>query len=196
MISRSYQRMNNYQAAIDNLYSLLQLSDNVFIKDDIYYYLGWLYLEIGSFKEAQSAFALISKNKTDFQTEKLNERIADSESIRRKSPVTAGFLSMFPGAGYLYCNRYRDAGVSFLITGATAVGAYECFDKELYALGGILSLASLGFYAGSIYGSITSAHKFNTMEQKEFVRDLQREFKPGLWIDKNKNLLIGMTYRF
>ncbi|MEZ4550715.1 MAG: hypothetical protein R2860_13730 [Desulfobacterales bacterium] len=91
-----------------------------------------------------------------------------------KRPLTAGLLSVIPGGGYLYCGRYQDALTAFFINSALIYAAWECFDKELYGLGGIITVIETGFTRGSIYGGISSAHKFNQARENEFVRDLKR----------------------
>jgi len=84
-------------------------------------------------------------------------------------------LSVIPGAGYLYLERYQDALISLLVNTALIFAAYEAFDNDLYVLGGIISFVELGFYAGNIYGATTSAHKINR-SQKPFPVDRRYSF--------------------
>ncbi len=206
MISRCYQRVRNYPSAINNLIYFKQLTDDAYLADKIYYQLGWLYLEIGDFKRARSAFSSISiVNQADYNTENLNTDLNVHTEIPKKNPTTAGILSIIPGGGYLYCGRYRDALTAFLVNGALIYGAYECFDEDLYALGGMITALEVGFYAGNIYGGVSSAHKYNLSKQNEFVQDLKNKFNPdshsvlnpelSMRI-KSKGILLGMTYRF
>lgn len=206
MISRCYQMVRNYPSAINNLIYLKQSTDNADLADKIYYQLGWLYLETGDFIRARSAFSSISiVNQTEYDTEKLNAHLNAHAEIPQRNPIAAGILSIIPGGGYLYCGRYQDALTAFLVNGALIYGAYECFDEDLYALGGMIAALEVGFYAGNIYGGVSSAHKYNQSRKNEFVQGLKNRFNPdvhsGLNLDlsmriQSKGILLGMTYRF
>lgn len=206
MISRCYQMVRKYPSAINNLMYLKQLTDDADITDKIYYQLGWLYLETGDFIRARSAFSNIRIiSQPDFDTEKLTADLSAHTEIPKKNPITAGILSIIPGGGYLYCGRYQDALTAFLVNGALIYGAYECFDNDLYALGGMITTLEIGFYAGNIYGGVSSAHKYNQSRQNEFVQGLKNKFNPdvhsGLNLNlsmgsKSKGIMLGMTYRF
>ncbi|MDA3896566.1 MAG: hypothetical protein PF482_10505 [Desulfobacteraceae bacterium] len=206
MISRSYQRIRNYAAAINNLIYLQQMADDKTLADKIFYQLGWLYLESGDFSQARIAFSNISiANQGAYDTKKIHADLSASAEILQKNPLTAGILSIIPGGGYLYCGRYRDAFTAFLVNSALIYGAYECFNEDLYALGGMISALELGFYAGNIYGGVSSAHKFNLRQQNEFVQNLKKKYNPDAHSTLNLNLsmriqsddiLLGMTYRF
>jgi hypothetical protein len=182
------------------------LTDDADITDKIYYQLGWLYLETGDFMRARSAFSSIRIiSQPDFDTEKLNADLSAHTEIPKKNPITAGILSIIPGGGYLYCGRYQDALTAFLVNGALIYGAYECFDNDLYALGGMITTLEIGFYAGNIYGGVSSAHKYNQSRQNEFVQGLKNTFNPDVHSGLNLNLsmgieskgmLLGLTYRF
>jgi len=206
MVSHCYQRVRNYSSAIENLIYLKQVTADTDLSDKIYYHIGWLYLESGDFDRAHSAFSNISiANQTVYNTGNLKIDLSAHAEIPQKNPITAGIFSIIPGGGYLYCGRYRDALTAFIINSALIYGAYESFDEDLYAIGGIMAVFELGFYAGNIYGGVSSAHKFNLREQNKFVQglkkkfnpDLNPKFKPGLSMNiKSKDILLGMTYYF
>jgi len=200
MISRCYQRSGNYKAAIENLTYLIRLSGDKALVDKAWHQMGWLYLESGEFGEARAAFDRISSSgRTDFDMNALEAQLNGQGAIPQKSPVTAGILSVVPGGGYLYCERYQDALIAFFFTGAFIYGAVESFNQDLYALGGMMSLVGLGFYSGSMYGGITSAHKFNQAKKSEFVRELKNkrgvDFSAGAGI-REKEILAGLLVRF
>jgi tetratricopeptide (TPR) repeat protein len=198
MISQSYQRSENYKAAIENLAYLIRLSEDKAVTDQAWHRMGWLYLESGEFVKARAAFDRISPSgRTDFDMDDLDAQLSGQGIISQKNPLTAGILSVVPGGGYLYCERYQDALIAFFFTGAFIYGAVESFDHDLHALGGMMSLVGLGFYTGSMYGGITSAHKFNQAKKSEFVREIKKkrgvDFSTGF---RGKEILLGMTYRF
>lgn len=80
---------------------------------------------------------------------------------QQKSPAVSGLMSMLPGGGFAYCNRYHDALAALLINGALIYASVEAFDDGNQALGALLGTIELGFYGGNIYGGISSAHKHN-----------------------------------
>ena len=82
-----------------------------------------------------------------------------------------------PGAGHLYCERYRDALTAFIVNGLFAWAAYEAFDNESPALGSLISVVAFGFYSGSIFGSVSGAHKFNQNQTQHFIETLKSEKK-------------------
>jgi hypothetical protein len=73
-----------------------------------------------------------------------------------------------PGGGQLYCARYQDALTAFLINAGLIWAAWEAFDNELYALGGVIGFVEFGFYAGNIYSASASAHKYNRDRSADF----------------------------
>ena len=179
MISRCYQKIRNLPAAIENLYYLKQITDDKKLHDKIFYHLGWLFIESGDFDRGHIAFSNISpENQTAYQIDDIQSDLAVIHKLPRKQPVLAGLLSIIPGGGYLYCGRYQDALTAFLINSALIVGAYESFDEELYAIGGMITVLGAGFYAGNIYGGVSSAYKFNQAQKNDFVRRLEKKFVP------------------
>ncbi len=97
------------------------------------------------------------------------------EEVPQKSPATAGILAVLPGVGHLYCERYRDAGIAFVLNAAFIWGMVEAFKNEDYVVGGILTFFELGWYSGNIYSAISSAHKYNRTKKKEYLDGLERE---------------------
>jgi hypothetical protein len=89
-------------------------------------------------------------------------------------------LSIVPGGGQLYCNRYQDAMTAFLINAGLIWAAWEAFDNEQYALGSVISFVEFGFYAGNIYGAVSSAHKYNRDRIAEFRERLNQRRQMSL----------------
>ncbi|MFZ2631008.1 MAG: tetratricopeptide repeat protein [Desulfosalsimonadaceae bacterium] len=198
MVSRCYQRSGNYRSAIENLTYLIRLSGDKAVADKAWHQIGWLHLESGDFDQARAAFDRISlPGRANLDMDTLDAELKGQTAMPRKSPVTAGILSLIPGGGYLYCGRTQDALIAFLFTGVFMAGAAESFDQDLYVLGGMMSLVGLGFYGGSMYGGISSAHKFNQAKKSEFVQQLKKRMGVDLSARiQKKEILLGMTYRF
>ena len=98
-------------------------------------------------------------------------------SRTKKSPALAGTLSIIPGGGQLYTHRPKDAAVAFVLSVGTFWAAHDAFDNDQNALGSLLAVIGLGFYAGNIYGAVTSAHKYNRNATEEFIENLKRNTK-------------------
>ena len=188
MISECYLRLNAPGPAISNLHNLIIIADDGDVRDEAYYKAGWICLEMASWEKARSYFDKISpENKNKYQLEKLSAELDKKNSIHRKSPQLAGYLSVIPGAGYLYCGRYRDAMTAFLLNGALIYAAYKSFDNDNYALGGIVTLVEMGFYTGSIYGSVNSVRKYNRNKTRRFIEHLKENAKISLSAGSKKD---------
>jgi len=112
----------------------------------------------------------------------------------RKNPGLAGVLAVVPGAGFLYCERYQDALVSFVLNAGLMVAAYEAFDQGNEALGGVIGLVETGFYTGNIYGSMTAAHRYN---QNAVLNILNTQFSLTSGLDmENKAWALGLKFDF
>jgi len=197
-ISDAYMKLNAFDPAIINLNNLILVAHDGEVRDEAYYRLGWIYLETASWEEGRKYFSKISvKNKDKYRLEKLAAELDKEKLISKKNPKLAGFLSVLPGAGFLYCERYQDALIAFLLNGALIYAAYESFDAENPALGGLLAFVEVGFYAGNIYGSVTSAHKYNRKKTGLFLEKLKDHVKINLSADvKNKGVCLSFRFGF
>jgi len=172
MISRCYQELNDYNSAILILQQLNQASDDPQRNREIKLLLGWLYIDKGDFSKARTHFEHMDD--TDYTG--ICDQLTKNQRAPYKSPIMAGLFSIIPGGGYLYCGRYRDAMISFLINGVLIFAAYESFDENLNALGGAISAIELGFYSGNIIGSVSSADKHNHLQKRRFIEKLKTDF--------------------
>ncbi len=198
MISACYRGLKDYPAAINNLHALAGLTEDPNTRDRVFYNLGLLYLESKDFENARVFFNRISHaHRAQYQAEAAVARLDDAQRIPRKSPVIAGLASIVPGGGYLYCKRYRDALFAFLINSALICAAVEGFDDGYYSLGGLLAAVEAGFYAGNIYGGVSSAHKYNQAREGEFVVDFIKGFGFDLSAGGNaEGFILGVSCRF
>ena len=177
-IGEAYVQLKRYDEALINLENLITIALDPNIRDEAYYQCGWVYLEKGFWKHAQACFDKISaQNREKYRLKHLLKELENKKAVKHKDPTTAGLLAIVPGAGHLYCERYRDALVSFLVNGALILAAYETFDNDQNALGAIITFVELGFYSGNIYSAVSSAHKYNRDEQNRFFRYLKQNAK-------------------
>ena len=177
-ISEVYVQLKRYDEALINLENLIAIAPDQGIKDEAYYQCGWIYLEKGLWEDAQPCFEKISAtSRNKYRLEQLRKELDKKKLLKHKSPFVAGLLAIVPGSGHLYCERYIDALVSFLVNGALIFAAYEAFDNDQNALAGIISFVEVGFYSGNIYSATSSAHKYNLDEKKRFFRYLKDHAK-------------------
>jgi len=198
MAVESMLRLGRQSAALTTLHHLEIQSDDSDVRDEANYRMGWIFLDSSNWGQARRAFDKISqKNQARYRLTDLINHLDETDDIDRKSPGLAGALAIIPGGGYLYCKRYRDALISFLINGALIYAAYEAFDNDLIALGSLITFVEIGFYSGNIYGSISSAHKYNRDRQSGFVDHLKKNVRIKLSSrPQNKGLELSLQYRF
>jgi tetratricopeptide (TPR) repeat protein len=199
-IGEAYVLLKHYEMALTGLNDLITIAPDQEIRDEAYYKKGWVYLEMGLWEKARGCFEKISsQNRERYNLEKLSIELDGKMPIGRKNPTVAGLLAIIPGAGHLYCERKRDALISFLLNGAMIYAAYEAFDNDLYALGGIITLFELGFYSGNIYSAVSSAHKYNRNERNRFLKYLKEHARISLSLvqpNKDKSLLLSCQFSF
>ncbi len=175
MLSRSHARQGMIEQAMVDLHNLMASSSEADVIDRARYELGWLHVDQGRWKHADREFSRITpSNQNRFQVSDLNQALAQSEAIPTKNPATAGWLAIVPGGGQLYCARYQDAATAFLINAGLIWAAWEAFDNHNYALGSVISFVEFGFFSGNIYGSVSSAHKYNRDRITEFRQRLNQ----------------------
>jgi tetratricopeptide (TPR) repeat protein len=198
MISEAHVNLNTFGPAIINLNNLITITHDEDVRDEAYYRIGWICIETASWEKARLYFSKISaENKDKYQLERLNAELNKERSIPQKKPDLAGFLSIIPGAGYLYCERYQDALIAFLLNGGLILAAYKSFDDDNNALGGVIAFVEFGFYVGNIYGAVTSAHKYNRKQTGQFIKKLKNNTKISLSADvENKGVCLAFNFVF
>ncbi len=198
MLSRSHARQGMTEQAILDLHNLVAMSSAPEVIDRARYELGWLHVDQGRWTDADRAFGRISPDNQDrFQVADLKQALAGSEAIPVKSPTTAGLLSIVPGGGQLYCKRYQDAATAFLINAGLIWAAWEAFDDEQYALGSVISVVGFGFYAGNVYGAVSSAHKYNRDRITEYRERLNQRRQMSLSLAPTpEGAALRLTVRF
>lgn len=199
--SKSFRQMGNYGYARLVLYNYLKISSDPDVKDRINSMLADL--EVQASKTVEDSALLQAKTRLEaislhgYDRYRVEERVTTIDEVLEaplKSPAMAGMLAIVPGGGFLYCERYRDALVSFLLNGALIYASYEAFDEGHDALGGVLAFVETGFYTGNIYGSVSAAHKHNR-QTKLKILDRKFDFVSGMDI-KNHSIQLGLKYDF
>lgn len=197
-ISDCYVKMGAAGQAVNNLSNLAALTDSPRLRDEARYRMGWILLEEGLWENSAIAFSGIRLEEKDhYRLPELFKAMEGYRDVPRKSPAVAGTLAVVPGMGYLYCGRYRDALVSFILNGGMIFAAYKAFDDDNPALGGLLGIVELGFYSGNIYGSIAGAHKYNRDQTERFISDIRSRYKVDLSLSPEAGgASISFRYQF
>ncbi len=180
-ISECFIKRKDYLKAIGSLNDMAFTAENKDIADQKYYRRGWIYLEMSRWEEAENSFRLISKkNRDKYRLTTLSHEMSKKKDLKTKKPTAAGILAIIPGAGHLYCERYKDATIVFILNTAMIYAAYEAFDNNLDALGGIITFFELGFYSGNIYSAVNCAHNYNRNTNNNFFEYLRQNSKINL----------------
>ncbi len=129
-----------------------------------------------------------------YNTDQYLDLITKAENMPKKNPKAAGLFAVIPGGGFLYCERYHDAFTTFLLNTGLMYAAYEAFDNGNKALAGVIAFVETGFYTGNIYGSISSAHKYN---KAQTISILNKKFFISSKIDLKKKVYeLSFNYGF
>jgi hypothetical protein len=156
------------------------------------------YLREERWKEAATEFRKVDPGSKLYpRADHWAKGLEGMDEVPQKSPTTAGILAVLPGAGHLYCERYRDAGIAFVLNAAFIWGMVEAFKHENYVVGGILTFFELGWYSGNIYSAVSSAHKYNRNKKKEYLDGLEREDRFSVGVSfRDKQPFFSFRYVF
>ncbi|WP_139786743.1 tetratricopeptide repeat protein [Desulfamplus magnetovallimortis] len=181
------------------LYSAEEKADIIKIKDHALYSLAWIYFGRAEQQHAsmdeKKGFLLkglryldkISiSNRARYQVSEIVKDIQETiekMKINGKKPILSGILSIIPGGGFSYCNRYHDALAAMMVNAALIFASVRAFEDENAALGGILGVIEFGFYGGNIYGGISSAHKHNQQLVELSMNELHKKFRHRSFIN-------------
>ena len=167
--------------------------------DEAQWQIAATYLKEERWKEASSEYKKMNKSSKLYpKSEYFAQGLDRIQEVPQKSPATAGILAAFvPGSGHLYCERYRDAAIAFLLNGAFIWGMVEAFEQKNYVVGGILTFFELGWYSGNIYSAVASAHKYNRRKKQEYLDHFEKGggFSLGISL-QGKNPVLALKYVF
>lgn len=163
-------------------------NDNPFL-DRIKYETAWLYLSNDDRQTAEKRFLSV-KAAFEYKISEIQKELEKVPDLE-KSPGLAGTLAVVPGGGFAYLGRYSDAFAALVVNSALGIAAWQSFDKEMPALGGIISFVGAGFYLGGIYGSVSAARKMNRKNRAAFYESL----KTGFYVSEH-GAGIGMSVDF
>jgi TM2 domain-containing membrane protein YozV len=105
----------------------------------------------------------------------MSVKTGEFKKIKRKSPLLAGLLSaVIPGTGQFYNGRIKDGILALITNGLFIWGTYEAYRRDYYQIGIIVSVFSLGWYAGNVYGAVNGSHRYNYLKEEKFISGLKK----------------------
>jgi tetratricopeptide (TPR) repeat protein len=174
LIGESYYRQGVYDEA--NLYfkQVRETYPQPQLRDAALYRLGWSHMQSRQWQEAREIFGSMDDTSPLYaNSQELAIRSQEGDRLPYKSPSAAGVLAaILPGSGHVYCDRYKDGVVAFLLNGLFTWAAIEAFNNDHEVLGGILAFLELGWYSGNIYSAVNSAHKHNRALKDNYLKSL------------------------
>lgn len=179
--AEAWLRQQAHLQAVLALDTLIQTTSENTVRDRARFRVAWIHVDRGDWPAAKRALnAITPENRAHYRIGTLLADIDTAAHIPTKSPALAGGLSVLPGLGQLYCGRYEDALIAFLVNGGLIWASVEAFTHDLYALGGVIGFVELGFYAGNIYGAVGDAHKYNQRAVRAFSNGLTSKWRVGM----------------
>ena len=135
---------------------------------------AWCLLFAHRFKLAEAAFRAIGPPSPFAEAAgQLADAAHRLARRRHRSPLLAGILGIVPGLGHVYCGRYKDGLVAFVVNGLLGWGAGSGFAEGAEAAGTVLGLFGTNFYMGSIFGAVNWAHRVNRERAQKAVDKLR-----------------------
>lgn len=120
-----------------------------------------------------AAAAELSELPGESPTTKAGDEIATYVAeleIPSKSPTLAGVLSIVPGLGHFYIEEYAVGVVAMIWNGLFLYGTIDSILDKTYGQAAVLGILELVWYAGTIFGAIAGAERFNR-DAETIVRD-------------------------
>ena len=196
LMAKCFNKLGNFSQVNHIMKNLLVSTEVQNEKDKILYEFAWFCFENGKWERGKHYLSKISdKNREKYDVQTLNKKLELLSKLNKKNPTIAGALSVIPGLGFAYCERYQDAFTSFLFNGLLIIAAKESFDDDKVALGAFITIIETGFYSGNIYGSISSAHKYNKKQENIFYKFI-KESKISLSSNLKNSSFVSLNFKF
>ena len=197
LMGESYYEQGLYEEAERYFKGVLAASSEPEMRSSAAYRLGWVQMQTGRWREASEAFKTVGEGSPLFlNAQDLSGKTLEGEHLAYKDPTTAGVMSVVPGLGHVYCERYKDGVVAFLLNGLFTWATIEAFDEDQEALGAILGFIELGFYSGTIYSAVNSAHKHNRKVREDFLNGLPDGMDLSFFATKEGHLGLALKFTF
>jgi tetratricopeptide (TPR) repeat protein len=174
LVGESYYRQGVYEEATLYFRKVHETYAQPELRDAALYRLGWSHMQSLQWQEAGDVFRGVDRMSPLYASaQELAIKSFEGERLPYKSPSAAGVLAaVLPGSGHVYCERYKDGVVAFLLNGLFIWATIEAFENDHEVLGGVLAFLELGWYSGNIYSAVNSAHKHNRALKNDYLKSL------------------------
>ena len=199
MLAKTYYRLQKYTMAEELIEEFIRKFPNDEHVGDALVMKGICLARFGNNEWARESFRSVPANSIrSSDVDMLLGQVGRLDDVPQKSPgLAAGLSAVLPGAGQLYVERPRDAGISFLINGVTIAGMLAAFNNHEEVVGCLFGLVETSWYFGNIYNASMGAHKYNS-RQRNSVFD-QMEVNCGLLKDAQSGDMlpsVGLKVKF
>lgn len=145
---------------------------------DLKFLKGWNNIRLKQWQNAKSVFTGLKGRHIINQEEikKLYNEFSKENLPGYKRPFISAFLSIVPGLGKIYCERYADGIYSFLINLMLGYAAYNADKNNKKTRFIVLGSISSVFYLGNIYGSYLAAKVVNRDNINNFIEKIEAKY--------------------
>jgi TolA-binding protein len=197
LMGESYYEQGLYEEAERYFKGVIAAYPEPELRNSAIYRLGWIQMQTGKWQEASETFKTVGTGSPLFSNaQDLSVKSLGGELLPYKDPTTAGVMSVVPGLGHVYCDRYKDGLVAFVLNGLFIWATIEAFNEDQQALGAILGLVELGFYSGTIYSAVNSAHKHNRKLKDDFLLGLPDAMDLNVFATKEGHIGLALKFTF
>jgi tetratricopeptide (TPR) repeat protein len=197
LMGESYYEQGLYDEAERYFKGVIAAYPEPELRNSAVYRLGWIQMQTGKWREASETFKDVGAGSSLFpNAQDLSVKSLGGEFLPYKDPTTAGALSVVPGLGHAYSERYKDGVVAFLLNGLFIWATYEAFHEDQEVLGAILGFVELGFYSGTIYSAVNSAHKYNRKLKDDFLQGLPDAVDLNFFATRDGHFGLALKFTF
>jgi tetratricopeptide (TPR) repeat protein len=173
-IALVYYRTDNFSSALQFTSIAARNCRDAFCNGKISLLTGLLYAHQGDWGNSYNAFDSLKDSENFRDVALMNARLSENAvSIKRKSPLLAGVMSVIPGLGYAYSGHFQTAISALPVNGLLAFATYSNFSKANYGMGALTAVFNVSFYLGNVYGSVNSAKRYNQMQKQSIINKLK-----------------------
>jgi tetratricopeptide (TPR) repeat protein len=197
LMGESYYEQGLYEEAERYFKGVLGAYSDPELRNSASYRLAWIQMQTGKWQEASETFKTVGAGSPLFlNAQDLSVKSLGGEQLPYKDPTIAGAMSVVPGLGHVYCERYKDGLVAFLLNGLFIWATIDAFHGDQNVLGAVLGFIELGFYSGTIYSAVNSAHKLNRKVKDDFLQGLPDAIDLSVFATKEGHIGLALKFTF
>jgi tetratricopeptide (TPR) repeat protein len=165
----SYFRLGRYDVSLPKLAEAGERFENPLNASQACYLAGLSAVRLTKYQLAASLLEQVTEDSPyHSRAESYLGILQSGHTYAVKSPLRAGLLSVIPGLGYAYSEHYQTAIAAFFVDCLLGWAAADAFRDNDTAEGITVSIFALGFYLGSITGSVQTVHRYNKYQYERY----------------------------